>query len=381
MTSPATPGAAARAWLAATFHGLTWKAAGQVFVVNTLVTAGLKLLGIDNPFPDLLVSAQIVGFSIMLAVYAAANARPRRLLPRPGLLALSVVLGSLVGTVLVVLVKGRSVTAMFGDMEALWRFSTTAGLGIAIGAIGAIIFSARARAAEATAERHRAEAERQALARQIVEARLKLLQAQVEPHFLYNTLANVQGLIETDPPAASRMLEHLIGYLRAALPQMREQSSTLGREADLARAYLSILQMRMGKRLGFEIALPDSLRNEPFPPMMLMTLLENAVKHGVEPVREGGTITVSMVQRDGRLRLSVADTGRGFPPGGSNAHGVGLSNLRDRLLTLYGNNARLTLEGNQPNGVVASIEIPVEEAASHHRRGRAAAAPATAPQA
>lgn len=378
---PATPGAAARAWLAATFQGLTWKAVGQVFVINTLVTAGLKLLGIDNPFLDLLISAQIVGFSIMLAVYAAANARPRRLLPRPALLALSVVLGSLVGTVLVVLVKGRSVTAMFGDMEALWRFSTTASLGIAIGAIGAIIFSARARVAEATGERHRAEAERQALARQIVEARLKLLQAQVEPHFLYNTLANVQGLIETDPPAASRMLEHLIGYFRAALPQMREQSSTLGREADLARAYLSILQMRMGKRLSFEIALPDSLRNEPFPPMMLITLLENAVKHGVEPVREGGKITVSMLHQDGTLRLSVADTGRGFPSGGSDAHGVGLSNLRDRLMTLYGNNARLTLEGNQPNGVVASIEIPVEEAASHPRRGRASAAPATAPQA
>src|SRR4029077_12107813 len=124
-----------------------------------------------------------------------------------------------------------------------------------------------------------------------LEAKLQLMQAQVEPHFLFNTLANVQHLVETDPPAATRMLDSLIHYLRAALPQMRESGTNLGRELDMARAFLEINRVRMGKRLDFAIDVPDTLKSRAFPPMMLISLVENAVKHGVDPCCESSSIT------------------------------------------------------------------------------------------
>ncbi len=226
-------------------------------------------------------------------------------------------------------------------------------------------FLGRSRRALAVAEEKTQQAEVSDMSRQITEARLQALQAQVEPHFLYNTLANVQALTEVDPPAANQMVGHLIQYLRASLPKMRENTSTVGQELELVRAYLNILQMRMGGRLEFSIAAPDDLLAKSFPPMMLPSLVENAIKHGLEPVREGGRIDV-LVQRivtpqGDRITIEVKDTGKGLvadstQPGG----GVGLSNLRERLAAIYGNNARFTIESNTPRGVVATIDIPTE---------------------
>lgn len=226
-------------------------------------------------------------------------------------------------------------------------------------------FLGRSRRALAVAEEKTQQAEVSDMSRQITEARLQALQAQVEPHFLYNTLANVQALTEVDPPAANQMVGHLIQYLRASLPKMRENTSTVGQELELVRAYLNILQMRMGNRLEFSIAAPDDLLAKSFPPMMLPSLVENAIKHGLEPVREGGRIDV-LVQRivtpqGDRITIEVKDTGRGLvadsaQPGG----GVGLSNLRERLVAIYGSNARFTIESNTPRGVVATIDIPTE---------------------
>jgi hypothetical protein len=201
--------------------------------------------------------------------------------------------------------------------------------------------------------------------RQLTEARLQSLQAQVEPHYLYNTLANVQALTETDPPAANQMVRLLIRYLRAALPGMRSSSSTIGQELERVRAYLNILKMRMGDRLAFDIHVNDELLTLPLPPLMLPTLVENAVKHGLEPKRDGGRIdvSISLEQRDNRdrLRVQVSDTGAGLSgqqelSGG----GLGLSNLRERLRALYGDDGRFTLESNQPTGTVATLAIPLQ---------------------
>ncbi|MBL0142395.1 MAG: histidine kinase [Betaproteobacteria bacterium] len=219
-------------------------------------------------------------------------------------------------------------------------------------------FIDRSRAAQRMAELRRKEAEYHLMSRQVTEAKLQALQAQVEPHFLYNTLANVQALTEVDPPKANAMVGHLIQYLRNALPKMRESISTVGQEVELVRAYLSILQMRMGKRLSFEISIPESLVATPFPPLMLPSLVENAIKHGLEPQREGGSVLISAQAQDGRLRLMVSDTGRGF--GDSVGAGVGLANIRERLVALYGERAKLTLESNSPNGVIATIEVPLD---------------------
>jgi len=201
--------------------------------------------------------------------------------------------------------------------------------------------------------------------RQVTEARLQALQAQVEPHFLYNTLANVQALTEVGPPAANRMVGHLIQYLRSALPKMRESTSTVGQEIELVRAYLNILQMRMGERLSFAIDVPEDLLGQAFPPLMLPSLVENAIKHGLEPVRGGGhiAVVVSRVQDGGveKLCVRVSDNGRGLSDDPVQAGGgVGLSNLRERLQAIYGGRASFALESNTPQGVVASLCIPVE---------------------
>src|SRR6266496_2806063 len=146
------------------------------------------------------------------------------------------------------------------------------------GLLISLIFLVKFRETRAVAALHKAEADRLLLSKQAIEAELKLMQAQVEPHFLFNTLASVQYLTETNPPRAGMMLGHLLGYLRAALPQLRSNSTTLGQESDLAQAYLSIMRMRMGSRLSFVIDIPTELRSHRFPPMLLMSLVENAIK-------------------------------------------------------------------------------------------------------
>ena len=225
-------------------------------------------------------------------------------------------------------------------------------------AIVSKFFIDRSRAATALAETKKKEAEYHQMSRQVTEAKLSALQAQVEPHFLYNTLASVQALTEVDPQKANEMTGHLIQYLRNALPKMRESVSTVGQEIELVRAYLNILKMRMGKRLEFTIDVPLELMDAPFPPLMLPSLVENAIKHGLEPQREGGAVAIRAERSDGRLRMIVEDTGRGFSetPG----TGVGLTNIRERLAALYGEAAKLTLEAREPHGVAATIELPLD---------------------
>jgi hypothetical protein len=211
----------------------------------------------------------------------------------------------------------------------------------------------RARAASATAAE-------EGLKRQLAEAQLKMMQAQVEPHFLFNTLASVDYLIETDPARASMMQKNLIQYLRAALPQMREGSTTLGKELALVRSYLEILKVRMDDRLQFAITVPQGLMSAQFPPMVLQSLVENAIKHALEPKPEGGSITVTADIANGNLRVTVADTGLGFGAASKPGTGVGLNNVRERLAALYSGRARFTIEANSPSGTIATVEVPYE---------------------
>jgi signal transduction histidine kinase len=204
---------------------------------------------------------------------------------------------------------------------------------------------------------------REALNAQVTQAHLSALQAQIEPHFLFNTLANVKRLYETAPGRGREMLSSLIGYLQAALPGMRRAGSTLAQELELARAYLTILQMRMGERLQFSVEAPMELLTAEMPPLVLGTLLENAIKHGIGALPEGGRIDVRAVREgDGRLRLEVCDTGAGFA--GEAGSGVGLANTRSRLAALYGDAAQLSLRMNSPRGVVASVVLPLRPVAA-----------------
>jgi signal transduction histidine kinase len=210
-------------------------------------------------------------------------------------------------------------------------------------------------------------AEGEALKRQLSDAQLKAMQAQVEPHFLFNTMASVDYLIDVDPKRASKMQKTLISYLRAALPQMREASTTLAREIKLVSDYLEILKVRMDERLSFTVDVPEALHSADIPPMMLQSLVENAIKHGLEPKPEGGEVCIraERIADEGgdRLRVTVADTGVGLATVGvpsTRGTGLGLSNIRDRLALYYGDKGKLVLEPNQPSGTLVTIEIPFE---------------------
>jgi hypothetical protein len=216
--------------------------------------------------------------------------------------------------------------------------------------------------AEAQAMAANAAAERETLQRQVTEAKMQMMQAQVEPHFLFNTLASVEYLIETNPPRASAMQRSLIQYLRAVLPQMRETAAitNLGREADMVRAYLDLLKMRMEERLHVDFQVPEGLRSAAFPPMMLQSLVENAIKHGLEGKEEGGTLQVVAEVAHNKLRVSVIDDGMGFGVVPSTSTGLGLQSIRERLKLLHGANGQLIIVPNTPCGVRSTIEVPYQ---------------------
>jgi signal transduction histidine kinase len=188
-------------------------------------------------------------------------------------------------------------------------------------------------------------------------AKLNLLHAQVEPHFLYNTLASAQLLTRSDPSRADRMLGNLITYLRTSMPRTGNAASTLGEELERAQAYLEILRIRMGERLGVRIEVPEPLKTTPLPPMMLQTLVENAIKHGLEPMPGGGTIWILAREAQGGVSLTVADDGRGFSEDGGGT-GIGLKNVRERLRLAYGDAASFSIAANFPRGVAATIVVP-----------------------
>ena len=211
------------------------------------------------------------------------------------------------------------------------------------------------------AERRRNEqavVQRTTVEKDLTVAKLSLLHAQVEPHFLYNTLASAQLLTRSDPERAETMLGHLIQYLRHSLPRTDDAWSTLGEELERAIAYLEILKIRMGSRLAVQVDVPDALRGTPLPPMMLQTLVENAIKHGLEPKTAGGTVWIRARRSDDAVAVTVADDGEGFSAAKPGGTGIGLKNVRERLQLLYGAEAALAVVANFPAGVAATISVP-----------------------
>jgi len=190
---------------------------------------------------------------------------------------------------------------------------------------------------------------------------MQALQAQIEPHFLFNTLASVDQLIQTDPPRASRMQRCLIRYLRSALPDLRQgRRATLGQQVDHCIAFLDIMAIRMEGRLQSDVRVPEGLKSAIFPSMMLPTLVENAIKHGLEPKAEGGRIEIGAEIADGQLAVHVTDNGMGFMP--KSDAGVGLANIRERLEALYADRAELVIDVPAAGGTRATIRIPYEVA-------------------
>ena len=295
------------------------------------------------------------GVSILLAVTAAEHALPRLpSLAQPLAIPIAVLCGALFGGLIDIAFHELGLayieTARFIGDVMRWSL-------LGAGVVGIYVYQRRA--AASAARLHKASIERLALDRQMLEARLQVMRAQIEPHFLFNSLANVKRLCEENVEQGITMIDNLVRYLRAALPRLRASAATLGQEADLVHAYLDVQRIRMGNYLAYSLDVPPPLRELPFPPMMLLTLTENAIKHGLAPSADAGRIEITAQQTARELIVSVADTGVGFGGAKTSGSGIGLANTRARLRALFGDGADLELCANQPRGVIARIRVPI----------------------
>lgn len=318
---------------------------------NTLIAALLTVVGFGGSFLENLVFSQCIGWAIYgftAPAIRAVEPGPLRLLAATA----GVSAGAVTGVLLGQLLTGRHALG-FGEAWAVQSIF----IGLFFGAVGSLLFWLRERTQTLELELQQREMRRLEAENGRVEAQLRMLQAQIEPHFLFNTLANLNGLIEMDPPLAQKLLDALIRYLRGSLARARAERGTLGDELKLLEAYLEILKIRMGERLAFRLRVEEALRGLPFPPMLLQPLVENAIRHGLEPKVEGGTVEVSASRDGNRLRVEVRDDGLGF--GGAPGGGTGLANVRERIASLFGGAGRFTLAECPAGGVAATLEIPV----------------------
>ncbi|HEY6986348.1 MAG TPA: histidine kinase [Rhodanobacteraceae bacterium] len=368
----ASAGPATRFGLQRWFTGLTVKGLGLILLICVLNAVRRTIQG-NGPdavgahaFVNWLIqtglltrNALIIALPVTLAVVAAWNLAPPRPAVRYAIVALALLISSALSITASVAVEYAGCVPSHTCEEAGWR-SDLVGAWVRYGllcALFTVVFVYLRIAEESTLRSQQAEVDRARFVQRMEEARLRMLQAQIEPHFLFNTLANVRRLYQTAPTDGAAMLDHLMRYLAVALPHMRAADSTLDREAELTRSYLEIQRLRMGHRLRFAIDIPEALRAAPLPPMMLVTLTENAIKHGLAPLPEGGHVAISAASDGTELTVRVADSGRGFTQ--SSGGGTGLANIRARLAAMYGGAGRLSLALNQPRGVVATIAVPV----------------------
>jgi sensor histidine kinase YesM len=326
-------------------------------IISVLIAVFLTVVGISKPFLSNLIMSLSIGISMCTLVTLMFWLIKPKLDER-----LSVVLTLIAG-----IVGGMAIALQIGPFILRRFFSVVIGAGsnnlfqtvilafVIGGAVSYFFYSkARLKAVREAAEQERID--RLSSEKEALEAKLRLLQAQIEPHFLFNTLSNVLSLIDTEPAKGKSMLIDLTRYLRTSLSRTLPETTTLGQEIEMIEAYLNIQKNRMDERLNFTIELPDALRQHPLPPMLIQPLVENAIKHGLEPKIDGGTITIKATGKDGLLRVEVVDTGIGFSAYQKN--GVGIANVKERLQLLYGEKGCLTLEENKPSGVRAIIEVP-----------------------
>jgi sensor histidine kinase YesM len=320
-------------------------------VLGNFVIAGLLTLLTGDPVAQNLVYAHTIGFSILLFHLAGHWLIRGSRIPHWVVTIVALSLGSICGLLLSWWILTGSIRGHTGSLPF------TAATVLIFGGGASYFFYARARLAIADAKHKALELEREEGARRVAEAELKLLQAQIEPHFLFNTLSNVLSLIDGDPPRAKRMLLNLTSYLRGSLRRTREGTVTLGEELDLVRAYLEIQAVRMGARLAWEIRCPDDLRELPFAPLLLQPLVENSLKHGLEPKPGGGRVELQVSREADELVLEVRDDGLGLDP--HRPPGVGLTNVRGRIEAVSRGQGSLTLRAGAAGGLCARVVLPL----------------------
>ncbi len=356
---PALPADLARStgW-AAFFRSLTPR---RIFLTLALAFCVAVLL---NPiyivhFSVLFGRTLFVGFVALIAFTAAGQWRGHWI-PAWFLQTLAVAFAAPLATLAVYLLStGGDFFAFVQHEQRVTGFVFISVSAVFVGVVLALGAVVRERDAETKAMGLQLALQTAQLERHAADARLAVLTAQVEPHFLFNTLANVQALVETHSPRAPHVLKSLIAYLRATMPRLDDGDVCLGREIALVRSYLELMHLRMPDRLDYAVVVGPGLERWPCPPMSLLTLVENAVRHGIDPSETGGRIDVEVTQEAGRVRIVVADDGVGMSE--SAQPGTGLGNLRERLAAFYGGRARLELTERTPHGLRAEILVDATE--------------------
>src|SRR5882762_10417495 len=336
---------------------LTLRRVLVAIVLAVSVAAALNPLFI-TPFVVLLGRTLVIAM-VLLVVFIAAGMWRQTWLPAWLVRVLAVALAAPIATFVVYLpAVGGDVSAVLSNEGRLSGFILIAGCSLVIAPLLALGAMYRERDAQMKSQILQFALEKSRLERQALDSRLQLLHAQIEPHFLFNTLANVQALVESGSPQAAAVLKSLIAYLRAAMPQLNDEQATLGQEIGLVRAYLELMHMRMPDRLDFDVGVPQDMMGLRFPAMALLTLVENSIRHGIDPSEQGGRIEVGAARdaSSGMVRLWVADTGVGMSDTAST--GTGLNNLRARLKAFYGDAARFELMEQSPHGLRAEVVLP-----------------------
>jgi hypothetical protein len=330
-------------------------------VAAAAIFAALLLPMTRNTYIEILGETLLVGM-VLLAAFTAAGAWEQKLVPRWLAQVLAVAVAAPLGPLIVqMLTAGGDFSRFVNSPPHVRGYFLVTQAALVIGTFGALGALVRQRESQAQAQALKFALEREMLERQAADARLKLLTAQIQPHFLLNTLANVQELIESGSPRAAPVFRSLIAYLRSTLPQFQQDDTTLGDEAQLVRAYLDLMHMRMPDRLSYTVEIADEVKNLRFPPMALLTLVENAIEHGVDPCCDPCRVQVGAQRADAQtVWVWVADTGVGMSE--EAGEGTGLKNLKERLRAAFGTQARVELTEVQPQGVRADIRLPIPDA-------------------
>jgi sensor histidine kinase YesM len=331
-----------------------WRQLANV-VAGAFIAAAALLPMTHNTYLELLGETLFVGVMLLLAFTAAGAWRQQRL-PQWLVQVAAVTLAAAISPLIVQLLTFRGDFAAFiASRPHVHGYVLVTVVAAVVGTLSAVAALSSERAQRQALQ---FELERETLQRQAADARLALLTAQIQPHFLLNTLANVQQLVESGSPQAVPVFRSLLDYLRACLPRLRQADATLADEEKLVRAYLELMHMRMPDRLAFALDVAPELRTMRFPPMALLTLVENAVRHGIDPGCDGGRIDVGAAREDANtVRMWVADTGVGLSE--QAGEGQGLANLKARLRAFFGDAARVELSEQAPHGVRADIVVPV----------------------
>jgi len=331
---------------------------------NTIIALFLTIISYGKGFAVNFIFAQCIGLSICASILSGhLFLKKASALRHFFMVLISMTVGAIFGSLLAIFIAGFPMGIVFQGRPVL--LFQLIGIGILFGAIITYFFFSQEKIAQSRTQIQEERIKRLDSEKRAVETHLKLLQAQVEPHFLFNSLSTIVSLMDTDPKKARHMLTDLIHYLRVSLSKTRAESSTIAQEMEMARTYLNIYKIRMGERLRYHFQVEEGLKEASIPPMLVQPLVENAVKHGLEPSPEGGDITITVERKNGRIRVIVTDTGKGLDETGD--AGFGLANIRDRLGSMYGDKGRLVLKENRPKGLKAMIEIPHAKDNGHYR--------------